>query len=114
MAQAFSAADYERAAAIQMDCTCRGDYLRGNLASDQLLAYNTAMIEDFAGYNETVDFLLESGSVNSCIWVSNVAKALNYRLDGTIKRLSAIAGDPTLGIIAFNAEMMLMQLTQAK
>ena len=106
--------DYERAAEAQMKCTYTGDYERGNLESDKLREYNMLITDEFESYRKMVDDILEKGTVNSCIWISNVVKALNYRVDYAIKKLEAIAKDESLGIISFNAEMMLMQLCQTK
>lgn len=108
----FDISDYEQAAGIQMECTYSGNYKRGNRASDKLLAFNKAMAADFERYRWMVDAIMENGSVNARLWVAGVVKELNYRREEMLEKLLAIAKDPTLGIISFNAKMMLEQMLE--
>ena len=99
--------DYCEMAQIQMEATYSGDYRKGNKASDKLEEYNNIIKNNFMNYKSLVKKLINSENPNVIIWISNVALDENYEVDCIIQRLKDIAQNKKLGIISFNAEMIL-------
>lgn len=99
--------NYYEAAEIQMQATYSGKYRTGNRASDRLAKYNKIMSSDFENYKSLVKELKNSEHPNVVIWISGVAMDNNFETDVVINRLKEMAEDKKLGIIRFNAEMVL-------
>lgn len=98
---------YCQEAQIQMDCTYKGDYKNGNIASEKLEKYNAIIKKDFINNINIVDELLASNNPNVCIWISCVALDENYRIDFIKDKLTKLSNDNNIGIIGFNAKMLL-------
>ena len=93
---------YHSEAQIQMDCTNNG-----NIASEKLEKYNKIIKKDFVNNIDLVDELLDSDNPNVCIWISCVALDENYRVNFIKDKLTKFSYDDNLGIIGFNAKMLL-------
>lgn len=99
--------DYVGVAQKQMEYTYTGDFRKGNLASDKLKEYNDEIKSNFSEYEKTVYELITSNNPNACIWISNVALDKEFEVNLVIQRLKEIASTKELGIIGFNAKMVL-------
>lgn len=99
--------NYYEAAQIQMDATYSGDFRKGNKASDKLKKYNSVIEANFETNKSLMHNLVKSENPNVVIWIANVALNKNFETDYVIRRLKDIAQNKNLGIISFNAEMVL-------
>lgn len=98
---------YYKESQIQMECTYSGNYEVGNKSSSKLEEYNKIIEMDFENYIDIVDELLDSTNPNTCIWIANVALEKNHRVDYVIEKLKMLSCDNSIGIIGFNAKMLL-------
>ena len=88
---------YIEMAEIQMECTYSGDYKKGNKASDELRKYNEIIESNFQDYEQLV---LE-------MWIASVAIDKNFEMKSVVEKLKLISANKDLGIIGFNAAMLL-------
>ena len=99
--------NYYEAAQIQMSATYSGDYKKGNKASNKLIKYNNIIKSDFKNYKSIVKELIYSQNPNVIIWIANVALDEKFEVNFVISSLKKIAENKELGIIGFNAKMVL-------
>ena len=103
---------YIEMAEIQMECTYSGDYKKGNKASDELRKYNEIIESNFQDYEQLVLEMLKSKNPNVIIWIASVAIDKNFEMKSVIEKLKLISANKDLGIIGFNAAMLLKTIKQ--
>lgn len=101
--------EYHKAAKMHMEATYSGNYKKGNKAGDKLKKYNDLMKSDFESYKSEVRELINSENVNVVVWIAGVALGEGFEIKKVENKLKQIAGDKSLGILGFDAKMVLKQ-----
>ena len=106
---------YLKYADQQRDCTLSGDYRHGNMAARKLERIDQQLkdMTDTSAVYRFIDSILETENPNTIMWISLVCHQLQYRLPMIMEKLTAYSTDDTLGILSFNAMMVLKQITSA-
>ncbi|MFD2212101.1 hypothetical protein [Metabacillus endolithicus] len=94
-------------ALIQGKSTINGDSKRGNKASDNLYKISIVMKEDRELAEEMLDILLCHTEPNVIIWACGIALDIDYKSIEVENMLKKLAHSNELGILSFNAEMIL-------
>ncbi|MFD2216451.1 hypothetical protein [Metabacillus endolithicus] len=94
-------------AVIHGESTINGDSKRGNKASDKLYKIFIVMKEDRELAEEMLDILLCHTEPNVIIWACGIALDIEYKSIKVENMLKKLAHNNELGILSFNAEMIL-------
>lgn len=94
-------------AVIHGESTINGDFKRGNKASDVLYKISVLMKEDRELAEEMLDILLCHTEPNVIMWTCGISLDIDYKSIEVENMLKKIADNNELGILSFNAEMIL-------
>lgn len=102
---------YVQCAEEQQKCFFSGDVKQGNKCADKLIRYN-AIIEktDDESVNKVIDYIIDSDKPNAVMWISFVCAKRKYRLTDIKEKLVRYSVDRDLGLLAFNAKVILEQI----
>lgn len=102
---------YVEKAIVHRECTLTGNYRRGNVAASYIEKINEKLLN---GKKENaycfIDKVLCSDNPNAIMWIVPVCIALEYRVEFIESKLRTYSMDKSLGILSFNASMLLKSI----
>lgn len=94
-------------AVIQGEATYKGDYKRGNKASNKLYEIARYWKEHPEIAMDVLDILMSHENTNVRIWSCSIALDIGFKVNEATVILTNIANDPSAGILGLNAQMSL-------
>lgn len=102
---------YLKNATVHQNCTMTGDYKKGNMAARFLGSINNELLKEEADQTQAfIDEILSSDMPNAIMWIVPVCVSLNYRIDFVKMLLQTYAADKNIGLLSFDASMLLRNI----
>lgn len=108
----ISVKDYLDNAIMHAESTYTGNYKACNNSASEIEQMNNSianLLNDEAAC-DFIDEIIDSNCANAIMWITPVCKKKNYKLETIKSILLSYLNDKSLGILSFNAAMLLKTL----